>query len=396
MPLNPQVPNRQFEWNDAISGSDGDIFYTGFIQMYVDAEQERRNMLDFNTATPHQIVEGNYPAHSDWLDNTNYGIGYIQNRVRSIFISYDVYGEGWLKEGIDIESKTSLSDADFYIVVDDILGHYFRRKYWREYWDFAPDVYHYGDNVLDIPRLPQNGDKARNLTDGKTYLRVGGAWVLTTGLPDFVETFGDIYPGDIYGTWLYEDCRTVLNKLTRYWKETYYFNWKSDGTNNNHDSAQNSADATWADAKSNAEANWGGVNLSRSDDVEPYSFSEGGVDAFSQFNASLTKHTARLQLVDDYTDRSKTYKYYIFAKPPTLDPSYTFDDGGDDVVNGSYHKFDEIAWAKADTPCPSKMISDISTKPPWCSQPSVGTNTKQGWSTFTSGVLIVPNFEFHA
>lgn len=220
----------------------------------------------------------------------------------------------------------------------------------------------------------ENGHKARCVGSGseggRVFERVAGAWVDAgdDARADTVYAYGSDpmvggTMGDVYGTWLLNETRTVLQHLK--WLAAGAGGWSAFGGDSYHFGV-GSAD-TWAGAKAAAEADWDG----RSDEVAnsaPEASSFGTFDGSETYNASIVRYREKVQL-GFQTQFGKDVEFYI--GPATATNGDTFDANGDTVSTSTLKLFESQAAVAAGTAnLTSGWFGTLAIKPVWCADPT--------------------------
>lgn len=230
-----------------------------------------------------------------------------------------------------------------------------------------------------------NGHKARCVgggsEGGRVFERVAGAWVDAgdAARADTVFVYGsDPYVGgsmgDVFGTWLFNETRTVLQHMK--WLAAGAGGWNANGGDSYHYGV-GTAD-NWAGAKAAAEADWDG----RSDEVAnaaPEASSFGTYNGSDTYNASIVRYREKVQL-SFQTQFAKDAEFYI--GPSAATNGDTFDANGDGVSTTVMKLFESQAAVGAGTATlTSGWFGTLATKPVWCSDPTSDpdTSTAKGY-----------------
>lgn len=189
--------------------------------------------------------------------------------------------------------------------------------------------------------------------------------------------YGNIQEGDIIGLWLFQDLYAVLNVLV--WTADGIPSWSAEAEDNTRQ-GDNDWDVLWADAKTNAEADW--PNLLSFDQ-----YPEAGTGGFcsnitGQYNAELWRAYAYLKGTVHAGDLANAAEFYAYAEIEGAD-TRVFDANGDDVqedVWSHWRTQNNAAGAPGDRDILSGAALGGTDKPTWCTAPPPAENSRRGYA----------------
>ena len=186
--------------------------------------------------------------------------------------------------------------------------------------------------------------------------------------------YGRMEIGDIIGPWLFEDLQATLNVLV--WTSSGY-SWISGGTNNRNQASE--PGATWAAAKTAAEAEWAASGGEAQEDAAPLAYTAG----VGTYGANAYRRRAKGYTASIWTGCKRDVDFYVNAHG--LD---AFDDHQDGVLEELEYCYDTQAattaanvtsnWLGAD---PTGTFAD--SKLAWCAEPPPDNDL--GWAVQFGG-----------
>lgn len=173
-------------------------------------------------------------------------------------------------------------------------------------------------------------------------------------------------PGDIIGPWIFEDLQACLNVLI--WTATESF--KATTTQKYYGTATD--EATWADAKAVAEADW----QLKSDSSEYMGSQAAGYRDANGFQAVIRR--MRIYQVSSANSMNRRVRWQILTEEDD-----TAWDNHDDPVGDNEGW---VVWLVDDpdtSGTSSTFNSNLSSFPNWCPEPPMDTQLRYGWKSQT-------------
>lgn len=248
------------------------------------------------------------------------------------------------------------------------------------------------------------GQKAYLNSEG-VYEFNGTAWVSSTGGPDTLDSdsaapnhvpHGVMSAGDYIGWWIFNEVRDGINAL--HWTRIDFSRTQLESEVGGRNMTRV---ATWADAKTFAEARWDEVGMNGTLLAAYSNGSQNGTFGSTQYAALIHGGRAKYQATGIPTHYAKSVELYFGAHKPS-GTNVTWSTNGDDVVEDLYHLQETFALAAADTAtAESDWVGHTPlTKPAWVAQPAFNSELSEGWiadgvgSFYTTPVLGIVKWTF--
>jgi hypothetical protein len=247
----------------------------------------------------------------------------------------------------------------------------FTRKHYREFTNLSATHYNWSDPYGYDPTAFADGHYARNLDDGKVYHRVSGAWVLTNlQRPDLITVYGLAEKDDVYGPWILNELRDVINLC-----EVCFDLWEYSnpvGRENQFGGGLGSAYSTWALAKAAEEANF---NASSSGYYSTPGYQTAGYNDTSTMPASYEAGLTRTKadIVVQCFNAIIGCQVDVYNVGDNNPYSGTFNNSGDPVAFGVWTKWDSPLTFAASGADQTVTLGSIAV-PTWVGDPSGAPN----------------------
>lgn len=374
------------------------LFAVPFLRAFWEAWAERAGAIIGVAVTPPAITTDTCPCQVGGNTGgpvTGHGIRTLQQAVRGLVGDPQQDAMFWLVPEAVLEGAADPRALGWNwdagkpnSLVDVVLGGQgWRRKYHREIASI--NAAEYANPQADPPAA---GHRALCHADGRVYRFDGSGWTLAPAgtAPDLVETHGECQLHDLYGPWIYQDVRAVLQRLVCTFRFLWLGLWTAHGTvNDQWIPTAGQPGQSFEAAKAQAETSWrdSPIAVVQADGYGPWACSDatlrddGPPENPLWYSLNLARRVAMLWAMPLPTIAAKRVTWYAKAAAPQVAADRrTFDADGDGVREDAWHAWDEqLVTAEADRALSKPLGADRTALPAWIERPTVP------WQLWTCG-----------